>query len=99
MPASYEVGELKGNAFVPLVGEMQGESAEQETFGHDQAGTGEMLGSDASAEVVQETDPLFSIRPAMAAEHANLAAEEIRTIFGREPATVALHSLLASPQP
>jgi hypothetical protein len=99
MPASYEVDELEGNAFVPLTGEAQGESAEQEMPADDRAGAGQVFVSHASAEVVQEADPLFSIRPAMAAEHANLAAEEITTIFGREPATLALHSLLGSPQP
>lgn len=36
---------------------------------------------------------------ALPAEHANMAAEEITTMFGREPATVALGSLLASAQP
>ena len=35
---------------------------------------------------------------AMVAEHADRSAEEIMTVFGREPATIALHSLLASAQ-
>ncbi len=43
-----------------------------------------------------ELDPYLGIRSAMAPEHANLTADEITSAFGRTPAVVAIHWLLAS---
>jgi outer membrane protein OmpA-like peptidoglycan-associated protein len=45
-----------------------------------------------------ELDPYASIRPAMASEHANIAANEISLILGRMPATLVLHQFLHSPE-
>jgi hypothetical protein len=44
----------------------------------------------------QEFDPYAAIRRALSPEHAHLTADEIRIVFGREPAVIALHWLLAS---
>jgi len=43
-----------------------------------------------------EFDPYLAIRAALSPEHAHLSSDEIAMIFGREPAIVALHSLLGS---
>jgi hypothetical protein len=89
MLASCEVAELEGNAFAPLTGEAQRGWEHAEATAHDQAGGGEMLVSDALAEVAQEADPLVATRPRIAdlALHSLLASaqppEAALAAFGR----------------
>jgi outer membrane protein OmpA-like peptidoglycan-associated protein len=97
MPATYDTGELEGNTFTTGPGEAP-IASEYDVAGHEETGTSEMFAADHAADSSWETDPLFSIRPAMAVEQASLTSDEITITFGREPAAVALQSLLGSPQ-
>jgi hypothetical protein len=46
-----------------------------------------------------EFDPYTTLRPALRPEHASLAADELTVIVGRQPTLIALHRMLASPDP
>jgi hypothetical protein len=46
-----------------------------------------------------ELDPYAEIRPALRPEHAALDEGELTVIVGRQPTLIALHRMLASPEP
>jgi hypothetical protein len=46
-----------------------------------------------------EFDPYADIRSALRPEHASLAADELTVIVGLQPTLIALHRMLASPEP
>lgn len=55
-------------------------------------------------EEVQRTDslqfdPYTAIRPGLPPEHAALGGDELTVLVGRRPTLIALHQMLASPQP
>ena len=50
-------------------------------------------------EAPYEVDPYAEIRSALRPDHAVLGADELTVTFGRQPALVTLHRMLASPGP
>lgn len=54
---------------------------------------------EASPEIPYEVDPYVDIRHGLRPEHASLAANELTAIVGRQATLVALHRMLASPEP
>jgi hypothetical protein len=55
--------------------------------------------AEMSSEIPYEVDPYADIRHALLSEHASLPADELTFILGRRPTLVALHRILASPEP
>jgi hypothetical protein len=88
-------GEVIGEG-APVPAEMSAGAAETESL--ESYEYAPMHESTESPPSLPELDPYLAIRPALSPEHANLTADELTMIFGRQPAIVTLNSLLGSSQ-
>jgi LAS superfamily LD-carboxypeptidase LdcB len=88
--ASEEVPECETQ--MELQSEAMSGADRQERLMDETEGNGQRMDS-------HEFDPYAQIRPALRPEHASLNEGELTVIVGRQPALIALHRMLASPEP